>query len=301
MSTSPATRPDELASGKSANLATLLGWFVPGAGQLYVGEIALGLIGLALIGGLYALGLQLSNGMSFEFLDAELRSPFATLLVPEVGNLAGLLYQMKAHGFGLEQPRPWPAHIALGSYLCALSGLLNVCWMAHANLAARCAPGGSASAATPAAPARARAAWHALAAWAVPGLGHWLQGRKLRALCVGLALIGLLLLGTYLAEGSNLSRERHFYYWGGQFLAGLPAAALEGWRGDMRVDHDIPWADAGLLLACLAGLLNILAMLDVYAWSEAVALGRDPLQPRGENDGKAGGGSKAAKAQGAAA
>jgi hypothetical protein len=38
--------------------------------------------------------------------------------------------------------------------------------------------------------------------------------------------------------------------------------------------------DVGLLFASMAGLLNILAMMDVYAWGEDEAMGRDPVDSR---------------------
>jgi hypothetical protein len=44
----------------------------------------------------------------------------------------------------------------------------------------------------------------------------------------------------------------------------------------MRVEREIAYVDAGLVFGCVAGLLNVLAMIDVYGWSEAQALGRDP-------------------------
>lgn len=272
-----ANAPTGLETPKSGTLAILLTWFLPGAGHIYLGRIAFGFGALVVVSGLYALGLRLSEGMTFEFLDAELRSPFATALTPEVGNLSALIYQMKHYGFGPPQPRELAEWVRLGSYLSALSGLANACLAAHAASVAR-----ESSAALVATRPKLAPALQTFAAWAVPGLGHWLQGRKLRALIVGALLIGLFVTGSLLAEYSNLSRSRHFYYWGGQFLVGLPAAALEAVKGGVRVDHEIVWADTGLLFGCIAGLLNVLAMLDVYAWGEALAFGDNPLAPRGE-------------------
>jgi len=104
--------------------------------------------------------------------------------------------------------------------------------------------------------------------WLVPGLGHFAQVRKLRGAVVFLLLCGLLVLGTCLAEGSNLDRERHFYYWAGQFLAGAPVMLLEALYGHRAVTSDIPYVDAGLVFGCLAGLLNVLALMDVFVVAE---------------------------------
>ena len=111
-----------------------------------------------------------------------------------------------------------------------------------------------------------------LAGWLVPGLGHWMQGRRKRALIVFVMLVGLFVLGTVLAEGSNLDRERHFYYWSGQFMAGAPVMVLEALHGHARLTHDIQYADVGLVFGCLAGLLNILCLLDVQAFGARRAL-----------------------------
>jgi hypothetical protein len=146
--------------------------------------------------------------------------------------------------------------------------VLNACLMVHAHLAARTAD-------APAA-ARSRPALAVFLAWLVPGLGHAFQGRRLRGACVFATLVGLFVLGTWLAEGSNLSRERHFYYWAGQFFLGLPALAAQALGGGMRIRHEIALVDAGLVFACVAGLLNVLAMIDVFDHGEARLRGWPP-------------------------
>jgi hypothetical protein len=255
-------------------LASWLGWIVPGAGHLYVGAPVLAAAVFLVVMGLFFLGIRVSDGMVFEFLDADLRGPIAGALTPEVGNVAGLLYYMKTFGFGPGYPRSWPEHIHLGSWLMATSGFLNVVFVVHANTLARLPRG--------VLPRNFAPASHVLAAWLLPGLGHFLQGRKLRAAIVFVLLVGLLVLGSLLAEGSNLNRERHFYYWSGQFMAGGPAMLLEALHGHARVTGDIPYADAGLVFGCLAGLLNILCMLDVQAFGAKRVLEeaqREPAKP----------------------
>ncbi|MEO0651569.1 MAG: DUF6677 family protein [Planctomycetota bacterium] len=188
---------------------------------------------------------------------------------PELGNLGGLLWQLQNHGFGpgANIPRPFPDTIFIGSLLTALSGVLNMGLMVDAHFEARHGMGKS-------------PALQVLAGWAVPGLGHLMQGRTLRAILVAAALIGLLGVGTALAEGSNLSRERHFYYWAAQFLVGLPAIALEFVSGRPVVDAPIKLADFGLTYAAMAGLLNGVILIDVYGWSRARLLGLDPVEDR---------------------
>jgi TM2 domain-containing membrane protein YozV len=259
-------------------VATLLGWFVPGAGHLFLGEVVAAVVVFALVGGLYFLGLSLADGMTFEFLDPELRGALAPLLSPESGTLGGFVWQQRQYGYGPGFPRLFPDTVRLGSALCATAGVLNVVTMVHVHLFARLGD----------LRASLRPAALVGLAWLVPGLGHFLQGRRLRAAIVFGLLVGLFVVGTLLAEGSNLSRERHFYYWAGQFLLGAPALAAEALFGSTRVTGPIPYAEAGLVYGCVAGLLNVLAMIDVYGWAEARVLGLDPRVRGGEQP--AGGG-----------
>lgn len=253
-------------------VATLLTWFVPGAGHLYMGRLGMAVLAFLVVEGTFAVGFLLSDGRTWEFLHPELRGTFATLLSPEAGNLGGWLTIKQLRGYGPPFPRPWPESINLGSMLLALSGVLNACFMVRAHLDARL---GSERKGALMPPSLA-----VFFAWLVPGLGHFLQGRKRRGLIVAVMLIGLFALGTFFAEGSNLSRERHFYYWGGQFFLGLPALATEILSGRPPVTGEISHMDVGLLFASMAGLLNVLAMLDVFAWGEDLSLGNDPVEAR---------------------
>jgi hypothetical protein len=252
------------------NAAALLTWFLPGAGHAYLGRYRAALTVFVVVEGIYALGWWLSQGRVFEFLDPELRGPFATILAPEAANLGAMLAQLKKVGFGPAELSPFPATITWGAMLTAASGLANVVCMADAHLQARSRFIDARRETSP--------ALLVLAAWAVPGLGHWLQGRRCRGLIVCLLLVGFFAWGTWMAEGSNLSRERHFYYWSGQFLLGAPAILAECLSGHPRVTGELFLVDVGLLYACMAGLLNVLALLDVHGVAEQRWLAA-PVEP----------------------
>jgi hypothetical protein len=269
-------------------VAALLTWFLPGAGHLYMGRPAVALAGFLVVSAIWAVGYALSDGRVFEFLDPELRGPLAVALTPEVGNLGGMLWQMMHQPFGdpAQLPRPYPERVLLGGSLTALAGVLNLCLVVRAHTDARSAE--------PVVPEGGRAplcpATLVLAAWILPGLGHWLQGRRKRGTVVFVLLVGLFLAGTLLAQGTNLSREGHFYFWSGQFLLGVPALLVEQ-VARRPLAGTIPFETAGLTFGCVAGLLNVLAMLDVYGWAEARWLGRDPLES-GEPDADPGAGKR---------
>ena len=161
-----------------------------------------------------------------------------------------------------------PAGIHLGALLTALAGLLNIALCIDAHVVARAAPRAGVRA-----PALLVAA-----GWAIPGLGHMLQGRRARAVIVFVLVVGLFAYGTHLAEGANLSRERHFYYWAAQLLAGLPLIVAEAVQGHPDFTRALPSGDTGLLLVSLAGLFNAVLLIDVYGWQEARLTGRNPRE-----------------------
>ena len=252
------------------SVATLLTWFMPGAGHFYLGRAGFGILAFVIVQGLYLLGLSLSDGMGFQFLQEELRGTFSPGLAPEAGNLGALIYHVQTYGFGGIDPQPFPAHVVLGSTLTAISGILNVCLMCHAHYEARVSKDAVSGKLTPALPV--------FLSWLVPGLGHFFLGRRLRGILIFMALVGCLVLGTVLADSSNLSRERHYYYWGGQLMAGLPAMLLQVARGAKQVVTRIPYAEAGLVFGSVAGLLNILMMIDVYR-EFLMQNGGEPTEP----------------------
>ncbi|MBJ01524.1 MAG: hypothetical protein CMK00_01495 [Planctomycetes bacterium] len=256
--TSKATSTRDTGAGVPL-VALVLTWFIPGSGHLYLRRTGQALVAFILVEGLFFLGLALSDGMLLEYLYPELRGTFAAALTPEAGNLGGLLWQVRNYGYGPGFPRSWPPHMELGVLLTAASGVLNLILMCQVHTLASGGQGdGEAN------PSR----W-VLLTWLCPGLGHWLQGRRGRGLTIFLALGGLFLLSTILADGTNLVRERHFYYWSGQFLLGGPVLLVELIWERVAVSGPVVYEDAGLVIGCVAGMLNVLAMLDAYAPAES--------------------------------
>lgn len=104
-----------------------------------------------------------------------------------------------------------------------------------------------------------------LLAWLLPGAGHWKLGRPWPALFIALAVIPIFVLGMVLTGYENVSWERHPYYFALQAPAGIVAFAGEFLSRGMLPDRAMPHAAVGTLYSAVAGLLNLMAIADVWA------------------------------------
>ena len=112
----------------------------------------------------------------------------------------------------------------------------------------------------------------AITGWVVPGLGHMLLGQKGRGLIIA-AGIGLMWVGGLLIGGVGvIDREQHPVWFFGQLLVG-PSIAVDFFRPYLDYQPALARVhEQGMLYVAMAGLLNLLAMIDV--------LYRDPADPR---------------------
>jgi hypothetical protein len=131
----------------------------------------------------------------------------------------------------------------------------------------------------------------AVAAWLLPGLGHWLLGERRRASILA-STIGILWLTGALLGGISVFDIRNHFWW---FLAqacaapSIPANFVhQTLRGGGDPPLPMPYAatppryepafgkieEQGVLYTALAGLLNLLAVLDVAV--------RDPSRRRAD-------------------
>jgi Family of unknown function (DUF6677) len=112
-----------------------------------------------------------------------------------------------------------------------------------------------------------------VAGWLVPGLGHFLLGRKWRALIlfaaiVGMFLLGLAMKGEFYATGTGSYLETLGYF--GELCVGLamPIAKFFSYVGDTF----FPSSDYGTAFLVTAGMLNVLTVIDAFD----IAMGRKP-------------------------
>jgi len=129
-------------------------------------------------------------------------------------------------------------------------------------------------------PTQNRSRWHipaAFAAWVLPGLGHAVLGEHRRGLIL-FGGIGLLWLSGLLIGGVSVcDRYRHSAWFLGQVLV-APSLAVNHYQQYLKRQPDHPpmpgeahdyepsyghMSEQGVLFTALAGLLNLLAMIDV--------------------------------------
>ncbi len=103
------------------------------------------------------------------------------------------------------------------------------------------------------------------AGWLIPGAGHFLLGRKGRALIffatiVVMFLFGLLMKGEFYSTGTGSYLESLGYF--GELGVGLamPVARFFGYVGDPFFVS----SDYGTAFLVTAGMLNVLTIIDAY-------------------------------------
>jgi hypothetical protein len=114
--------------------------------------------------------------------------------------------------------------------------------------------------------------WLCFAAWLIPGCGHYILGKKVRALILGITIIvmflfGLLMKGEFYATQSGAILKSLGFF--GEMCVGvaMPAAKFFGYSGG---DPFFVSADFGTAFLVSAGMLNVLTILDAYD----IAMGR---------------------------
>jgi hypothetical protein len=143
----------------------------------------------------------------------------------------------------------------------------------------------------------------AFLAWLIPGLGHWYQGRRGKAILYAVCIMGLFFVGLALGDFKNVfwrwtspsaDPERFRFIYLCQFFVGLPALpalvqstlqhysqpfVLWGYLAEPSMNalnavhvKSGRLAEVGWVYTVIAGLLNILAIYDAF---EGPAHGED--------------------------
>jgi len=102
--------------------------------------------------------------------------------------------------------------------------------------------------------------------WAFPGAGHAYAGQRGKAVLFGALITGLLVAGFAMGRGTNLLPNE--WWFAPQLGAGGPAALLTPLSQYLAIRQPVDWAspvrEIGTLYTAVAGLLNLLVMMDAY-------------------------------------
>jgi hypothetical protein len=102
--------------------------------------------------------------------------------------------------------------------------------------------------------------------WIFPGAGHAYAGERGKAVLFAVLITGLLVAGFAMGRGTNLLPNE--WWFAPQLGAGGPAALLTPLSQYLAIRWSVDWAspvrEIGTLYTAVAGLLNLLVMMDAY-------------------------------------
>jgi hypothetical protein len=103
----------------------------------------------------------------------------------------------------------------------------------------------------------------ALLAWVVPGLGHWILGLRQRAMVIFVAIVSTFVIGLLLGGIEMIDPQNSTAWFCAQILTGIPALISVKVQNPDILAGLGRGVDLGQVYAGVAGLLNLLCILDV--------------------------------------
>jgi hypothetical protein len=259
----------------AAGWANFFQGYIPGLWQFQLGERKRAVVAFLSCALVFAAGYFFVRDRLFYYalISPDRDSPFAVVLrflpvmnLPEMLNLpCTALATIFGFESGYTAERLWRMprdceHI--GAWLTAASGMLAACWAADGQWRYRLRSSGRSSQ-SPVNPALA-----AGLSWLVPGLGHWRAGQRDKGVLVGIAVALVFALGLLMSQGHGVDRPTYPVWWIGQdlFGGGTLVAALV--TGPWQMLGYPPYLEAGIVLCTVAGMMNLVVMVDAYTVAE---------------------------------
>ncbi|MFH0946317.1 MAG: DUF6677 family protein [Planctomycetota bacterium] len=100
--------------------------------------------------------------------------------------------------------------------------------------------------------------------WLVPGLGHYLYGRRSKAVFYFVLITFAFVMGMWLGEWRDVNVQKFSLYLIAQMWNGGSTLVALLLTRDLLITHDIAHLDVGLLYTAVAGLLNVVILVDLY-------------------------------------
>jgi hypothetical protein len=273
----------------AAGWGMFLEGFVPGLWHFRLGDRKRAVLAFASCALLFAFGYVFVRDRLFYYalLSPDRDSPFALVLrflpvfnLPEMLNwpCTALAQVLGFHsGFEGERIQRMPRDFEhLGSWITAASGMLAAFWAADAQWRLRLLLGRR-SPVSPINPALA-----AGLSWLVPGLGHWRAGQRDKGVLVGMAVVLVFATGLVASQGHAVDRGIAPVWWIGQDLFGGGCLFTSLVTAPWKFLDSPPYLDLGIVLCTVAGMMNLVVMVDAYTIAERATFPPATPQPVGE-------------------
>ncbi len=270
---------------KNLDPARGLGWgpflagFVPGLLQWRLGQQRRALLAFASCTLLFFAGWVLVDSRLFYWAlltpgetDSAIVRTLAQfglpLTLPELLNLPanalGALLAWDGTPLGERAWRLPRDHEYVGGFLTAASGMLAAFWSAAGHWDLRVRRDAGQDAPRPV----ANPALCAGLSWIVPGLGHAKAGQKDKGLLLGASVMAVFVAGLLFSQGHAVDRLTASVWWIGQNLCGLGSLAAALVAGPLQMQGAPADLDLGVVLCTVAGLMNLVVMVDAYTVAE---------------------------------
>jgi hypothetical protein len=161
-------------------------------------------------------------------------------------------------------PRPPLEH--LGGFLAAASGYLAAFWSADGHWGMRLRRDGD-SLPSPAAQV-CNPGFAAGISWLLPGAGHVLAGQRNKGLLMGAATLGMFALGLLFSLGHGVSLKIASVWWIGESMCGCGTLFASLVTAPARMAPEPANLDLGTVLCTVAGLMNLVVMVDAFTVAE---------------------------------
>lgn len=152
----------------------------------------------------------------------------------------------------------------VGGFLTGASGMLAAFWAAAGHWDLRLRRDGG----TPEPVPTANPALCAALSWLVPGLGHAKAGQKDKGMLMGAAVVAVFALGLLFSHGHAVDRANASVWWIAQNLFGGGSLFAALVTGPLRMEQAPPHLDLGVILCTVAGLMNLVVMIDAFTVAE---------------------------------
>jgi len=121
-------------------------------------------------------------------------------------------------------------------------------------------------------------------AWLIPGAGHWLLGMRQRAVVIFVAICSTFLIGLVLGSIELIDPQNAKAWFCAQILCGFPAIIATLLQDSATTIGTIsPYGrgvDIGQVYAGVAGLLNLICILDALLRSQQADISQKAPSPQ---------------------